>query len=107
MQKIDTVIYLSTTLNTGHASGTGKETIILPVLPPRHEEPQPTTQESMFSYVRLSDGGIQRFSSPRSEVSILATIGRAFFANDTRLDWKKMESHAAIRELTVEADPRP
>ena len=47
---------LSTTLNTGHAWGTGRETIILPVLA-RDEDPQPTTQESMFNYVRLSDGG--------------------------------------------------
>lgn len=104
MQKIDTIIYLSTTLNTGHAWGTGKETIILPVLP-RDEELQSTTQESMFSYVRLSDGGIRRFSSPRSEVSILATIGQRLFAGDTRLDWKKMESHAAIRELIAELIP--
>ena len=28
--KIDTVVYASTTLNTGHAWGTGKETIVLP-----------------------------------------------------------------------------
>src|SRR5947208_1625343 len=29
--KVDLVAYLSTTLNTGHAHGTGRETIILPV----------------------------------------------------------------------------
>ena len=54
--KLDLLVYLNTTLNTGHAHGLADETIILPVLA-RDEEPQPTTQESMFNYVRLSDGG--------------------------------------------------
>src|SRR5262249_8371100 len=48
--KLDLLVYMSTTLNTGHAHGLAGETIILPVLA-RDEEPQPTTQESMFSYV--------------------------------------------------------
>ena len=56
LAKLDLVVYLNTTLNTGHAHGLAAETIILPVLA-RDEEPQPTTQESMFNYVRLSDGG--------------------------------------------------
>ncbi|NCY02611.1 MAG: histidine kinase, partial [Planctomycetia bacterium] len=56
LEKIDMIVSLSTSLNTGHAWGTGaEETIILPVLA-RDEEPEPSTQESMFSYVRLSDG---------------------------------------------------
>jgi molybdopterin-dependent oxidoreductase alpha subunit len=104
MQKIKTVVYLSTTLNTGHAWGLGQETLILPVLP-RDEEPQATTQESMFSYVRMSDGGITRFSTPRSEVSILATMGQRLFEGDARIDWKKMESHAAVRELIADLIP--
>ena len=57
------LVYLNTTLNTGHAHGLAEETIILPVLA-RDEEPQPTTQESMFSYVRLSDGGPARHAGP-------------------------------------------
>ncbi len=65
--------YLSTTLNTGHAHGLASETIILPVLA-RDEEPQPTTQESMFNYVRLSDGGPRRHEGPRSEVDVIASI---------------------------------
>ncbi len=101
--------YLTTTLNTGHAWGSGEETLILPVLP-RDEEPQPTTQESMFSFVRMSDGGPQRFDGPRSEVSILAALGQALFADgqglvSERVDWKKLESHAAIRELIAELIP--
>ena len=52
-----------TTIPVGHE--------VLPVLP-RDEEPQSTTQESMFSFVRLSDGGPPRHVGPRSE-----EIGRA------------------------------
>ncbi len=106
---LKTVVYLSTTLNTGHAWGTGRETLILPVLP-RDEEPEPTTQESMFSFVRMSDGGPARFPGPKSEVSILAHVGRELFAQTNgktfeRIDWQKLESHAAIRELIVELIP--
>ncbi len=104
MQKVKTTLYLSTTMNTGHVWGTGEETLILPVLP-RDEEPQTTTQESMFSYVRMSDGGTSRFEGPRSEVSILAAIGQKLFAGDDRIDWKKLESHTAIRELIAELIP--
>ena len=76
MGSIDMVVYMSTTLNTGHAWGRGKETIVLPVLA-RDEEPQPTTQESMFNYVRLSDGGPARHEGPRAEVAVIADIGQA------------------------------
>ncbi len=104
MRKIKTIVYLSTTLNTGHAWGTGEETFILPVLP-RDEEPQQTTQESMFSYVRMSDGGPSRHNNARSEVSILAEIGQKIFAGDNRLDWSKLQSHQAIRELIADLIP--
>jgi anaerobic selenocysteine-containing dehydrogenase len=73
LENLDMVVYLSTTLNTGHAYGLARETIILPVLA-RDEEPQPTTQESMFNYVRLSDGGPVRHAGPKSEVEVIATI---------------------------------
>ena len=74
--KLDMLVYLSTTLNTGHAYGLADETIILPVLA-RDEEPQPTTQESMFNYVRLSDGGPARHEGPSSEVDVIATLAEA------------------------------
>ena len=70
---LDQIVYLSTTLNTGHAHGLARETIILPVLA-RDEEPQPTTQESMFNYIRLSDGGPRRHEGTRSEIDIIASI---------------------------------
>ncbi|MGH7139021.1 MAG: molybdopterin-dependent oxidoreductase, partial [Pirellulales bacterium] len=61
--KLDLLVYLNTTLNTGHAHGLAAETLILPVLA-RDEEPHPTTQESMFNLVRLSDGGPPRHAGP-------------------------------------------
>jgi anaerobic selenocysteine-containing dehydrogenase len=70
---LDQIVYLSTTLNTGHAYGLARETIILPVLA-RDEEPQSTTQESMFNFVRLSDGGPRRHEGPRSEIDVVASI---------------------------------
>ena len=96
--RLKTVTYLSTTLNQGHVYGTADETVILPVLP-RDEEPQPTTQESMFSYVRMSDGGAARFPGPRSEVSVLAEVGQRVFGSDSKVDFEDLQSHAAIREL--------
>ena len=94
--KLDLVAYLSTTLNTGHAWGTARETLILPVLP-RDEEPQPTTQESMFNFVRLSDGGPARYPGPRSEVSVLAALGRGVLGDAGPVDWSELESHQRPR----------
>ncbi len=104
LNSIGTVCYLSTTLNTGHAWGTGKETLILPVLP-RDEESQATTQESMFNYVRLSDGGPARFDGPRSEVSILAGLANSVFGRDSQVDFESLRSHEAIRDLIGELVP--
>lgn len=104
LAKLDFVAYLTTTLNTGHAWGTGKETLILPVLP-RDEEPQATTQESMFSFVRLSDGGAPRYIGPRSEVSVLTAVGRMVLGNDGPVDWRELESHACVRRLMGDLIP--
>lgn len=104
MQSIDQVVYLSTTLNTGHAWGTGRETIILPVLA-RDEEPQPTTQESMFNYVRLSDGGPARFEGLRSEVAIVADLGKRLLGDDSPIDWPLMQQHGKIREAISKIIP--
>src|SRR5690606_27414211 len=82
----------------------GRETIILPVLP-RDEEPQPTTQESMFSFVRLSDGGVSRYRGPRSEVSVLTELGRRVLGKDRPVNWKELESHDAVRRLIADLIP--
>jgi len=104
LSKVDLVVYLSTTLNTGHAMGLGKETIILPVLA-RDEERQSTTQESMFNYVRLSDGGPARHDGPRSEVEVVAGIAQRVFEDGSPVDWKRMEAHNAIREAIAAIIP--
>jgi anaerobic selenocysteine-containing dehydrogenase len=104
MSKIDMIVYFSTTLNTGHAWGTGRETIILPVLP-RDEEPQATTQESMFSYVRLSEGGRPRHDGPRSEVEILVDLARRVLGETAPIDWARMREHRVIREAIGKVIP--
>ncbi len=101
---IDQVVYLSTTLNTGHAHGRGRETIILPVLP-RDEEQQSTTQESMFNFVRLSDGGKARHDGPRSEVDVIASLGRRLLGDEGPVDWERLNDHSAIRELISRVVP--
>ena len=78
LSNIDMVVYASTTLNTGHAWGTGKETIVLPVTT-RDEEHEPTTQESMFNFVRLSSGGIHRHENLKSEVQVIVEIAKRVF----------------------------
>src|SRR4029077_19413216 len=99
--KLDQLVYLSTTLNTGHAHGLARETIILPVLA-RDEEPEPTTQESMFSYVRLSDGGTARHEGPRSEVSVIADVAQRVLGDRDSIDWQAMRHTGRIREAIAQ-----
>src|SRR5262245_26621023 len=73
IEKLELIAYLNTTLNTGHAWGRARETLVLPVLA-RDEEPEPTTQESMFNFVRLSDGGPRRLEGPKSEVEVITAL---------------------------------
>jgi molybdopterin-dependent oxidoreductase alpha subunit len=113
--KLEQITYLSTTLNTGHAHGLARETIILPVLA-RDEEPQPTTQESMFNYVRLSDGGPRRHDGPRSEVEVIVAIAaevlslashdQSTISNpQSAIDWSAMRSTALIRKSIARIVP--
>ncbi len=101
---IDLVVYLNTTLNTGHAHALGRETIILPVLA-RDEEPEPTTQESMFSYIRLSDGGARRHEGPRSEIEIIAELASRVIPAGGPVDWTKMSSASHIRQAIAKIVP--
>lgn len=106
LENLDMLVYMSTTLNTGHAFGVARETLILPVQA-RDEESQPTTQESMFNYVRLSDGGPQRLAGPKSEVEVIAEIaGRVAEQRTTNagegglsaVDWGGMQQTGKIRQ---------
>ncbi len=97
MCKLEMLVTLSTTMNTGHAHALADETILLPVLA-RDEEPQPTTQESMFNFVRLSDGGPIRVPGPRSEIQVVADIGEQLLGNSTPVSWSDMKNTDTIRE---------
>jgi molybdopterin-dependent oxidoreductase alpha subunit len=102
--KLELITYLNTTLNTGHAWGTARETLILPVLA-RDEEPQPTTQESMFNFVRLSDGGPARLPGPRGEVEILTTVGRRVLGDAGPVDWEALKRHCDVRQMIAQIIP--
>jgi molybdopterin-dependent oxidoreductase alpha subunit len=102
--ELELLVYLNTTLNTGHAHGLAQETIILPVLA-RDEEPQATTQESMFNYIRLSDGGPARHVGPKSEIEVIATIASGVLGNDGPIDWESMRNTNRIREAIAKVVP--
>ena len=104
MSRLETLVYLNTTLNTGHAHGLADETIILPVMA-RDEEPEPTTQESMFNYVRLSDGGRPRHDGPRSEVQVISDIASRVLGDDGPIDWQQMSETNRIREAIAHVVP--
>ncbi len=89
-------VMLNTTVNTGHAFGLAEETYVLPVLA-RDEEPEPTTQESMFNYVRLSDGGPRRLPGPRSEIEVIAEIAARIDPQPGAIDWNEMKRTSTIR----------
>lgn len=97
-------VYLTTTLNRSHVTGMeNSEALILPVSA-RDEEPDSTTQESMFNYVRLSDGGIKRLDNVRSEVSILADLG-AKLLPDAGVDFSEFKQHRRVREAIAATVP--
>ncbi len=102
--QVGTIAYLNTSLNTGHVHGMGKTTVVFPVLA-RDEEPQPTTQESMFNYVRLSDGGKPRFDGARSEVDVLCAISEQALPEQRSIDWKLLRAHDGIRSLIAKLVP--
>lgn len=97
MRNLELSVYLSTTLNTGHAWGVGKQCIILPVMA-RDEEPEATTQESMFNFVRLSDGGPARLDGPRSEVQVIADLAERVLDHSAPVDFGSMRSTRNIRK---------
>jgi anaerobic selenocysteine-containing dehydrogenase len=104
ISKLDLCVYLNTTLNTGHAHGLAKETVILPVLA-RDEEPYFTTQESMFNFVRLSDGGPSRLTGPRGEVHIIADLAERVLGNAGPVNWRAMNDTRNIRDKIATAIP--
>ncbi len=104
LSRIGTTIFLTTTLNTGHMHGRGRESIILPVLA-RDEEPQATTQESMFNFVRLSEGGRPRFDGARAESSIIVDLGRRTLPAGVSERFAAFDDLRAVRRLIAKAVP--
>jgi molybdopterin-dependent oxidoreductase alpha subunit len=104
MSKIKTTVYLSTKLNPGHFFGRGQTTFILPVLA-RDEEPQKSTQESMFNYVRLSDGGKANVEGTMlSEAQIICQLANKVLG-DKPLDWMKLTETTQVRKLISQVIP--
>lgn len=104
LSRVGMTVFLSTTLNTGHVRGRGEESIILPVRA-RDEESQSTTQESMFNFVRLSDGGRARHEGPRHEVEVIASLARRVLGEGCPLDFEALESHREIRRMIAKVIP--
>ncbi|MDP3735964.1 MAG: FdhF/YdeP family oxidoreductase [Hyphomonadaceae bacterium] len=104
LEKIGFKLFLTTTLNLGHIHGVSKgESLILPVTA-RDEEWEPTTQESMFNYVRLSDGGVTRLETVRPETMILADLA-ARVRPDSGIDFRAFAKHIKLRQAIAEIVP--
>lgn len=104
LSKIPLSVYVSTKLNQGHVHGRGETTLVLPALA-RDEESQPTTQESMFNFVRLSEGGLPSVDgSMRSEVDIIASLAERILPSG-RFDWSAMRSHQHLRDVIARVVP--
>ena len=104
LREIDTTAYITTKLNPGHLHGRGKRNLLFPVLA-RDEERQATTQESMFNYVRLSEGGQ---SGPdgelKSEVELVCALAARLLPQGP-FPFDEMTSHAAIRKVIAAVVP--
>ncbi len=95
---------LTTTLNQSHLVGVeDSEMLILPVTA-RDEEWEPTTQESMFNYVRMSDGGINRLDNVKPETVILADLATELLP-DMPVDFQIFKKHSSVRAAIAEIVP--
>ncbi len=104
LDRIGFKLYLTTTLNRGHAHGIDSgEALILPVTA-RDEEWEPTTQESMFNFVRLSDGGIRRLAGVRPETWILSELARRLLPNSP-IEFGAFQKHKHVREAIARIVP--
>ena len=104
LSRIRTSVFVSTKLNEGHVHGRGKTTLILPPLA-RDEEREATTQESMFNFVRLSEGGQPPVSTEmRSEVQIIASLAERILPAN-RFDWSELRSHRSLRAAIARTVP--
>ncbi len=104
LRKIGHTFSITTKLNPGHVHGRGRDALIVPVLA-RDEEHQKTTQESMFNFVRLSDGGDPAVDGElRSEVDVIAGLAERILQK-TGFDWGALRSHEKLRESIARTVP--
>ncbi|MBI2943026.1 MAG: FdhF/YdeP family oxidoreductase [Candidatus Wallbacteria bacterium] len=104
LQKIPLTFSITTKLNPGHVLGRGQTAYVVPCLA-RDEEAQSTTQESMFNFVRSSEGGTASVPGEhRSEVDIVASLAERVLPPG-RFDWRRMRSHRHLREQMAAAVP--
>ncbi len=104
MEAIGFKLFLTTTMNRGHVHGLGEgEAMILPVTA-RDEEWSPTTQESMFNFVRLSDGGIERLDNVRPETVILCDLATRLMPGSP-IPFAKFKDHPEVRKVIATIVP--
>ena len=104
LQRIGTTAYITTKLNTGHVHGRGRYSVLLPVRA-RDEEAQPTTQESMFNFVRRSDGGEPAPRGElRSEIEVVCQLAARILPPGP-FPFERMTDHAAVRQAIARVVP--
>ncbi|MCB1664762.1 MAG: FdhF/YdeP family oxidoreductase [Pseudomonadales bacterium] len=96
-------VQISSTLNLGHVHGIGDECLVLPIRV-RDEEQQATTQESMFNFVRMSDGGFDRIAELLSEVEIISRIAAGVIPREA-VDFGVFREHGEIRRAIAKIIP--
>lgn len=96
-------VQISSSLNASHVHGIGEESLVLPIRV-RDEERQATSQESMFNYVRLSDGGFERIDGLLSEVALISHIAAGVIDPQT-LDFEPFQQHREIRKAIAKIIP--
>lgn len=103
LDRITFKLMISSTLNQTHLNGVEGENIILPIRV-RDEESQATTQESMFNFLRMSDGGFDRIGSLLSEVQIISGIAAQVIDPEV-FDFSEFERHDSIRKAIAKLIP--
>lgn len=104
LDRIPFKLYLTTTLNQGHLYGhDNSAALILPVAA-RDEEIQATTQESMFNFVRMSDGGIKRLDNVKPETEVLVELANRVVDTED-FDFSVFQQHRSIRATIAACIP--
>jgi anaerobic selenocysteine-containing dehydrogenase len=103
LTKIPFQVHLNTTLNQGHLLETEGEVILLPVRT-RDEEQEYTTQESMFNFVRMSDGGKPRIPNAKSEMDIITTLAKDIIPTEI-MDFRPFQKSDEVRMAIAQVIP--